>query len=602
MSASFDEAFVDSEVLGEEGAFDADVYVDARTIVTLAWRGSASSGANDIFEAARRGDVGDLHRHFEAGADLNACDAYAATPLYYACLCGHEPAARYLLERGATCSIDDWAGERCHYAALSDDIRGLLRLFEAANRARGPLFAFSHRHFNNAALSDVAFETVDGCVWRVHRVILCARSAYFRARFAPGGSWHGRTRISLGDSRMDGTALGAVLSFLYTERLLCPRRLLPAVAAIAANLKLPELRRFVSSQPKQEDNRTFLVDLGRSYRCGDPVVGAPGLNNEGEGEGAALTQLRDAGLRRSLWDHTLHAAAGVIPEEGVPPWDEDEEEEEDLHHHHHRDAEDALSDVIIVVRGVPFYAHRLFISRCPGLEAALRFQSGAMHPTDTVSSGATTPPVLRLNNVSPSTFVLLLQFLYADVVPPGLPCGQILEALAVADSYFLTDIRPPLVKQAVAAISLATIVDLLAAAELMHLRRLSVACARFAARNLDALLQVDAFRDLVMQLALAVAGRQATDSLPVVDDIRTEVSELFGSSARETVVRAAFAPASSPAITAAAAVAAAKEGEGGTPMQLERRLLLLDRFVASLGLASAAEATASDTRNDEPTA
>ncbi|KAH3893018.1 hypothetical protein DPMN_017156 [Dreissena polymorpha] len=49
-----------------------------------------------------------------------------STPLYYACLCGHEELVKYLLENGARCEANTFDGERCLYGALTDSIKKLL--------------------------------------------------------------------------------------------------------------------------------------------------------------------------------------------------------------------------------------------------------------------------------------------------------------------------------------------------------------------------------------------------------------------------------------------------------------------------------------------
>lgn len=95
--------------------------------------------AGDLFEAARAGDVDRLRHLVDSGADVNRRDAWDSTPLYYACLTGHLPAARLLLEGGAICSEHTFDGDRCHYAALNLSVRKLLKLYEARPPPLAPL-------------------------------------------------------------------------------------------------------------------------------------------------------------------------------------------------------------------------------------------------------------------------------------------------------------------------------------------------------------------------------------------------------------------------------------------------------------------------------
>nr|XP_013807397.1 PREDICTED: ankyrin repeat and BTB/POZ domain-containing protein 1-like [Apteryx mantelli mantelli] len=62
--------------------------------------------------------------------EINVRDKWDSTPLYYACLCGHEELVRYLLANGAKCEANTFDGERCLYGALSDTIRRLLKEYK----------------------------------------------------------------------------------------------------------------------------------------------------------------------------------------------------------------------------------------------------------------------------------------------------------------------------------------------------------------------------------------------------------------------------------------------------------------------------------------
>lgn len=59
--------------------------------------------------------------------EVNVRDKWDSTPLYYACLCGHEELVLYLLAHGARCEANTFDGERCLYGAQSDAIRRALR-------------------------------------------------------------------------------------------------------------------------------------------------------------------------------------------------------------------------------------------------------------------------------------------------------------------------------------------------------------------------------------------------------------------------------------------------------------------------------------------
>ncbi|HSR52867.1 MAG TPA: PQQ-binding-like beta-propeller repeat protein [Acidobacteriota bacterium] len=99
----------------------------------IAWSPLAaqdSNGSEKWFEAARQGDVAELERLLDEGADINAVTRYNSTALHFAADKGHLEAVRFLLEKGADTNITDsfyqttpltWALSKGH-----DDIALLL--------------------------------------------------------------------------------------------------------------------------------------------------------------------------------------------------------------------------------------------------------------------------------------------------------------------------------------------------------------------------------------------------------------------------------------------------------------------------------------------
>lgn len=573
----------------------------------------------------------------------------------------------YLLQHGARCESNSWDGERCFYVALSDRIRRHLRQFQAANRARGPLFALTFRAYNNpAAGTDVTFTLGDGTSLHAHVSLLAARSPYMRERFAPGGRWAGKRVVPLPDPRLSGTALQAVFSFLYTERLLCPRSALREVGAVARNLRLRALHRFVtryiachSSSSGDGGGDSFgmlAVDLGAPYQVGALPAGVDD-DDDGAGDSDEALSLLDSdtaavgrlgvskpllaalarhGLRRDLY-RNLFLGKATPGDSGrdtpvVPPraWDVElsvgllqgsvdadallQEEEARLA------AAAASDDVVlsiphdleIVCHGLVFRAHRWVIEgRSKYFEATLRFaeahqqlqqqqatnkvssstpafnggtSSEVPDPTSPHTDPAAARPVtrLRLQEVSPATLAHMLEWVYTDTLRP-LPHELLLEALHAADALLLVDgVKPLLVGQAIGLLDAGNVVDLMAAADLYNLHRLAAACARFAALELEAVLAMPDFEALIMRDAEGIVGRQATDSVPMLDDIKTEIRSLYGLSAADIVRAAASGQGHSSA-------APASRSSGGDELaakraELSRRLGLLESFASRLGL------------------
>ncbi|XP_021724533.1 BTB/POZ domain-containing protein At2g04740 isoform X2 [Chenopodium quinoa] len=199
----------------------------------------------DVFEAARAGDVDRLRYLLESGVNVNARDQWDSVALYYACLAGHLEAARMLLENGAICDEHTFDGDRCHYAALNLKVRKLLKAFEARPPPLGPLQAAlretflgctanrdilelsdSQLQFSGSSMldgpnynhfpPDIVFY-VHGRPIEAHRVILSARSPYFKKKFET--VWKDRREVRFSKEKLSYPALYSLLHFFYSDRL-----------------------------------------------------------------------------------------------------------------------------------------------------------------------------------------------------------------------------------------------------------------------------------------------------------------------------------------------------------------------------------------------
>ncbi|KAJ6804209.1 BTB/POZ domain-containing protein [Iris pallida] len=206
----------------------------------------------DIFSAARAGDVSRLRAILDAGGvNVNARDRWDSVALYYACLAGHVDAARMLLEAGAICSERTFDGDRCHYAALNLRVRRLLKAFEARPPPLAPLAAAMRDTFLGCAANRRAFLEqsedgfasaawargyasssdglssspfphditfyVDGRPIEAHRIILSARSPFFRRKFE--SDWKGRKEVRFSRQKLSYPALYSLIHFFYSDRL-----------------------------------------------------------------------------------------------------------------------------------------------------------------------------------------------------------------------------------------------------------------------------------------------------------------------------------------------------------------------------------------------
>ena len=138
----------------------------------------------ELMDSAAGGDMEKIKYLVETrDADLNARDCWDATPLYYACLCGHEDVVQYLIEQGARCEADTFDGERCLYAALTPAIKQILKeanLINSKTMRRDSFEEFLRQLMESAtelesSLADIHFR-VHGEAISAHKCLLFARS------------------------------------------------------------------------------------------------------------------------------------------------------------------------------------------------------------------------------------------------------------------------------------------------------------------------------------------------------------------------------------------------------------------------------------------
>ncbi|XP_073087245.1 ankyrin repeat and BTB/POZ domain-containing protein 1 isoform X5 [Manis javanica] len=394
---------------------------------------------SDLFASCRKGDVGRVRYLLEQrDVEVNVRDKWDSTPLYYACLCGHEELVLYLLANGARCEANTFDGERCLYGALSDTIRRALRDYKqvtASCRRRDYYDDFLQssplpRLLEQGIHSDVVF-VVHGKPFRAHRCVLGARSTYFANMLDT--KWKGKSTVVLRHPLINPVAFGALLQYLYTGRLDVGVEHVSDCERLAKQCQLWDL----------------LSDLeAKCEKVSEFVASKPG------------TCVKVLTIEPPAADPRLRGDMALLADCALPP-----ELRGDLGELPFPcpDSFNSCPDVCFRVDGCSFLCHKL-------------------------------PPEVAYDVLSVADMYLL----------PGLKrlCGRSLAQLLDEDS----------------------VVGVWRVAKLFRLVRLEDQCTEYMAKVIEKLVEREDFAEAVREEAAAVAARQETDSIPLVDDIRFHVA------------------------------------------------------------------------------
>ncbi|KXJ20187.1 Ankyrin repeat and BTB/POZ domain-containing protein 1 [Exaiptasia diaphana] len=223
-------------------------------------------GSEELFYLCRIGDLENLKYLLETeDTELNVRDQWDSTPLYYACLCGHESMVQFLLERGATCEPSSFDGERCVYAALTDRIKAMLKGFKAITpecMRRDTYRECLRRFLEDQEFTDACF-VVHGVKLHTHRIILTARSPYFANMFET--KWRGKSVIRLNHPLVKPLAFKAILQYLYTGRLYVDVSGVEDCIILAKQCKLTKLREIL------RERLNFIDNFENSKKVSQPI-------------------------------------------------------------------------------------------------------------------------------------------------------------------------------------------------------------------------------------------------------------------------------------------------------------------------------------------
>ncbi|XP_061053343.1 ankyrin repeat and BTB/POZ domain-containing protein 1 isoform X1 [Eubalaena glacialis] len=410
----------------------------------------------DLFSSCRKGDVGRVRYLLEQrDVEVNVRDKWDSTPLYYACLCGHEELVLYLLANallspGARCEANTFDGERCLYGAQSDAIRRALRDYKqvtASYRRRDCYCGFLLRLLEQGIHSDVVF-LVHGKSFRAHRCILGARSTYFAHMLDT--KWKGKSVVVLRHPLINPVAFGALLQYLYTALHPYPGCLDVGVEHVSDCERLA----------KQCQLWDLLGDL--EAKC--ELASKPG------------TCVKVLTIEPPQADPRLREDLALLADCALPP-----ELRGDLGELPFPcDGFSSCPDVCFRVDGYSFLCHKAFFCGRSDYFRALLDDHFRENEELEASGGLL---AITLHDISPDIFTHVLYYIYGDhtELPPELAY----DVLRVADMYLLPGLKQLCGRGLAQLLDEDSVVGVWRVAKLFGLARLEDQCTKYMAKVLE---------------------------------------------------------------------------------------------------------------------
>ncbi|PWY83464.1 ankyrin repeat and BTB/POZ domain protein [Aspergillus heteromorphus CBS 117.55] len=486
-----------------------------------------------LCDACRKGDLKVCQEKITEGVNINARDPYDYTPLILASLCGHYEVAQLLLESGSLCERDTFQGERCLYNALNDRIRNLLLEYDYS-KSTDPLQPLA-AHITSLLTretpqtSDIVVTAAEESL-HLHKFILAARSPYFRTKLEAAPE----TTTWRLPNTIPPEAFGTAIKYLYFGE--APRDLKSGpgtgftesevFAGIDKIAKYLEINTLVDSILDSGDRR-----MARQRRTMEVAKGRD--------------QLEDW-FRANVLQHKVTVETSKADD---VKWDRDnaifadvllrsDELLEDL-----EDIESDGANSGNLANGQPcdsgaksilFPCHRAMLLRSEFFQTMFASSFREAHMKDNLN-------VINVD-CSPEVLEIVLTFLYTERA--DFPLDIAVDVLFAADMLFIEKLKTKAavvistlgsgnMSQAEAARTRGTEEDdldiyaIIRAAWLTRVQRLEEFAARFLAYRLEAHIDTPEFSELIQESASRIQGRQETDSIEMLDDIRFYLGERF---------------------------------------------------------------------------
>lgn len=426
---------------------------------------------------------------------------------------------------------------RCLYNALNDRIRNLLLEYDYS-KSTDPLQPLA-AHISSLLVRDQPVTTdivvtADDESLHLHKFILAARSPYFRQKLVAtpeSSTW----RLP---SHIPPQAFVAAIKYLYLGE--APRDLksgpgtgftesevFAGIDKISKHLEIQSLLDSIldtGDRRMARQRRTIEISRGR-----DQVEGwfrENILRNRVVVETSMADQVK--------WDRDNAVFADVLLRADDFPEDEDEEVLEASQQGENSPSSPSNSEEHKAQKSTLFPCHRAMLLRSEFFQAM--FSSGFRE--------AYVPEHLNIIDVDCSAEVLevVLTFLYTEKA--DFPLDIAVDVLFAADMLFIEKLKT---KAAVVISTLGSgsisqgeaaktrgktedeldIYSIIRAAWLTRVQRLEEFAARYLAYRLEAHIDTPEFAEVIQESASRIKGRQETDSIELLDDIRFYLGERF---------------------------------------------------------------------------
>ena len=476
------------------------------------------------------------------------------TPQGKASLCGHFEVVQLLLESGALCERDTFQGERCLYNALNDRIRNLLLSYDYS-KSTDPLQPLASHITSlltreHPRTSDILVVTA-GESFCLHKFVLSARSPYFARKLSVAPD---TTSWKL-PSAIPPQAFGVAIKYIYLGEIsfdvgagpgtgFSEDEVLEGINKISRQLEIMSLwddilesgdRRFARQRRTDEvekgrdqleawfsDNvlkHRVIIDTAKADNVRwdrSNGIFADVLLRADESEEASEPELRLAeDLQRREPDTRNSIPIGPLIQTSRSP------------SRNRKPRKSAL-----------FPVHRAMLLRA---EFFLAMFSSAFREAQTTEH-------LQVISIdcSPEVLEVVLKFLYTEMT--DFPLDIAIDVLFAADLLLIEKLK---LKAAVVISTLGNgsmsqiptrpdaaetsppeqeeldIYDVIRAGWLTRVPRLEEFGARYFAYRLESYIDEEDFADLVRESANRIKGRQETDTIELLDDIRYYLSERF---------------------------------------------------------------------------